>query len=378
MIGTSQVTVRAATKDDTIGIANMLRDEGLSLPPFDKPELVMQHWERLWDDNPYYKEFNESVFYGWVLTDGDSIVGFFGYMPRVYYLHGKKITVQVSTNWGIHKQYRRFAYSLCDAMFNGCANDLKITTTAITQTGKIFSMFQSKRYPDNDFEHAYVIPLRLDKVVKQKFESRVRAGFIPAIGFIARCLNPLLPVVLKSRFLRWNNLLEQITIDALPDDFELFWEQCLEQSTGLIASRSPATMKWVYADVKKEDRKRIFLYRNAATKVIEGYASLILEPVVSYPELKRYKVGDLLFLTDEAKACLLKGLISYALEDRADVLEVHLVASVKQTDIPAYTIQRKTASFPVYFHTTNTELEAFLLEKGSWHFTPYDGDTILG
>lgn len=376
MIDASQIAVRPATKEDTIGIADMLRQEGLSLPPADKPQMVIDHWERLWDHNPYYKEFDVPVFYGWVLTEGSRIVGFFGYMPRVYYLQQKKITLYVSTNWGIHKQYRRFAYSLCDAMFNGFSEHLKLTTTAITQTGKIFSMFQSKRYPDPGFEYAHVVPLRLEKLVKDKF-GKV-SWLYPFAKPFFKLINYVLPVSVMSH-LAWNKKsIQQITIDELPEDFEFFWEACLQHSNGLIASRSISTMKWVYADVKKENRKRIFLYRDPKTQKIEGYASLILEPVVKNPAIKRYKTGDILWLTEQAKQELMKGLIAYAVKDGADVFEVHLVGAIKKEDIPAHSIIRKTASFPVFYHTGNKELELFLSERQNWHFTPYDGDTILG
>lgn len=376
MTSSSHIAVRPATKEDTIGIANMLRDEGLSLPPATNPQMVIDHWERLWDNNPYYKEFDTPVFYGWVLTEGENIHGFFGYMPRVYYLNGKKITVQVSTNWGIHKPYRRFAYSLCDAMFNGFPEDLKITTTAITQTGKIFSMFQSKRYPDPDFEYAYVVPLRIEKLVKHQF---AKFPWLYTLGQpVLKLLNYVLPVSFQSKLI-WNTKkLQQVSIDDLPPEFEQFWEACLQQSKGLIASRSIETMKWIYADIKKENRKHIFLYRNPDDQTIEGYASLILEPVVTNPEIKRYKIGDILWLSEKSKQELLKGLIIYALSNGADVLEVHLAGFIQQKDIPAFTIKRKTASFPVFYHTTNEVLQKILSEKSNWHFTAYDGDTILG
>lgn len=376
MIGSSGVFVRPAVKEDTLAIADMLRDEGLSLPQADKPDLVIKHWERLWDDNPYYKESKEPVFYGWVLIDSDKVVGFFGYMPRVYFLNGKMITVQISTNWAIHKSYRRFAYSLCDAMFNGRAADLKITTTAIEQTGKIFSMFQSKRYPDPDFGYAQVIPLRIEKLLKEKF-TKYRNVFA-VLESPARLINYFLPVSVKSRLI-WNTKeVQQITIENLPQDFQQFWNSYLETSSGLIASRSPEVMKWVYADVKNEHRKRIFVYRNPETNRLEGYSSLILEPVVSNPEIKRYKVGDILYLNETAKNALIKAMIKYSLTDGADVMEVHLVRDISSEDIPVYHVRRKTAAFPVFYHTSDAELSEFLSEKNNWYFTPYDGDTILG
>lgn len=137
-------------------------------------------------------------------------------------------------------------------------------------------------------------------------------------------------------------------------------------------------MKWVYADVKKEDRKRIFLYRSKQNNQILGYASLILEPVVTSPDVKRYKIGDLLALNETAKKEILKQLISYSFYDHADLLEIHLVGNINRNEIPSFNVVRITPSFPVYYHTADKELEQLLSEKKNWEFTPYDGDTILG
>lgn len=371
-----EIIVRAAVKADTIAIADVLRNEGLSLPPANNQQLVIDHWERLWDKNPYYKQMDATVFYGWVLEQGSTIVGFFGYLPRVYYLEQKKVTVYIASNWAILKPFRKFAYLLCDAFFNSYPNQLKLTTTAITPTGKIFSMFKGKQFPDPSMHAAYVIPLRIEKLVKTKFPVS------PVIYSLLRPLllagNFFLPVSFQSRVLWSGGKLTRFMIEDLPADFEQFWLTYLKQTKGLLASRDTETMRWVYADVKKENRKHLFIYRSGNDQSIHGYASLIEEPVVMNPEIKRYKIGDILALSDSAKRKMIRELIRYSLLNGADLLEIHLVGNVNRKDIPSYHIERKTASFPVYYHTQDAELSVLLSNNNNWLLTPYDGDTILG
>ncbi len=376
MSESKEIIVRPAVKEDTIAIADVLRNEGLSLPPESNPQLVIDHWERLWDKNPYYKQFDADVFYGWVLEQGGAIVGFFGYLPRVYYLNQKKITVCIASNWAILKPYRRFAYLLCDAFFNSYPDQLKFTTTAITPTGKIFSMFKGKQFPDPSMRYAYVIPLRVEQLLKTKFS--LSPFLYSLVKPLLLTTNLLLPVSFQSRFRSASKAFIQFNIENLPPDFENFWLRYLQQSKGLLASRDPETMKWVYADVKKENRKRLFIYRSSKDQHILGYASLIQEPVIINANIKRYKIGDLLALSDIVKKKMIRELIRYSLLDGADLLEVHLVGTVSRNDIPSFAIQRETSSFPVYYHTQDQHLSSLLSHKDNWLLTPFDGDTILG
>ncbi|NCU05644.1 MAG: hypothetical protein GXC73_16865 [Chitinophagaceae bacterium] len=371
-----EIVVRAAVKEDTIAIADVLRNEGLSLPPATNPQLVIDHWERLWDNNPYYKQVDADVFYGWVLEQGDTIVGFFGYLPRLYYLDQKKVTVYIASNWAILKPYRKFAYLLCDAFFNSYPDHLKLTTTAIAATGKIFSMFKGKQFPDPTMNVAFVVPLRTEKLVKTKYPNL--SVIFPLLKPFFAVTNFMLPVSFQSRFRRASVRLTQFEIENLPSDFEQFWKRYLQQTMGLLAARDPETMKWVYADVKKEKRKRLFICRSEIDQSIQGYASLIEEPVVLNPEIKRYKIGDLLVLSDLLKKSMITELIRYSLLDGADLLEIHLVGTVSRNDIPYFHTERKTASFPVYYHTQDTQLSMLLSSNKNWILTPYDGDTILG
>lgn len=376
MIDASEIKIRPAVKADTIAVADVLRFVGLTLPPKENTQMVIDHWERLWDNNPSYKEVEEEIFYGWVLEHHDKIVGFFGFFPRVYYLNGKKISIMIATNWGILKPYRSFTSMLCDAFFLTSPNRIKLATTAIIPTGKIYERYGGKRFPDQELNHAFLIPFRLEKMIRFKFAR------LPWLYSFAKPVlllsNYLLPSSFQCRLFWKNRGLTEIKIEDLPDDFEAFWHEYLRQSKGFIASRGAEVMKWVYADIKKENRKRLFIYRSPENNNLLGYASLIIEPVAKDPEIKRYKIGDILALTDEIKKQLIKQLISYAYHDNADLMEIHLVGTITRKDIPTYNILRTTPSFPVYYQTADKELDVFLSDRKNWNFTPYDGDTILG
>lgn len=376
MIEVNDITVRVAGKADTIAIANLLRSLGLSMPAADQEELVLAHWQRLWDHNPAYAEHLEPVVYGWVMEHQQRVVGFFGYFPRIYYLNGEKRSIMIATSWGVLKPYRLFTSLLCDAFFQSYPTRIKLGTTAIVPTGKIFERYGAKRFPAPELNYAFVIPFRLEKLGRFYFSSR--PWLFKIIKPFLQAGNYLLPAAIQCRWLWQQSWLTEISIEELPDDFEKFWQTYLAGTHCMIASRSVATMKWVYADVKNLNRKRLFIYRSPASGELLGYASLVLEPVPKDPALKRYKIGDLVFLNNKAKQQLIKGLICYARIDGADLLEFHLVSSVKRSDIPTFTLQRTTPSFPVYYHTGHPETGDFLTNPANWMFTPYDGDTILG
>lgn len=376
MIEANDISVRVAGKADTIAIANLLRSLGLSMPSANEEEKVLAQWERLWDQNPAYTELPEPVVYGWVMEHQQQVVGFFGYFPRIYYLNKQKLSIMVATSWGVLKPYRLFISLLCDAFFQSYPGRVKLGTTAIVPTGRIFERYGAKRFPAPELNHTFLIPFRLEKLARLQFASR--PWLYKLVNPFLHAGNYLLPSFFQCKWL-WNKQgLTEIGVHELPADFEIFWQTYLQRTPQMVASRSIATMQWVYADVQNLNRKRLFLYRSPGNQELLGYASLVLETIPKAPDIKRYKIGDLVFLNEEVKQQLIRGLIAYARMDGADLLEFHLVSSVQRRDIPTFALKRTTASFPVYYHIEDQEVDHFLSNRNNWMFTPYDGDTILG
>ena len=376
MIHEHDIVIRSAVKEDMIPVSDLLRDLGLSLPPANNPVKIQAHWDRLWNFNPYYLDFNEDVFYGWVMLHRNEVVGFFGTIPRVYFLNGVKIPVAIASNWGVKKEYRKFTNLLCEAFFNSDQGKLKLVTTAIKPTGKIFERFNGKRMPDKQLCEVYMIPFRMEKLAKIKFSKTplLYAIMKPFLLFF----NYFMPWAIKNKFAGRNNNLSEIDINQLPDDFEIFWNEYLAKTKGFIASRSVSIMKWVYSDVKNDSQKKIFLYRSAFDQRIIGYASLIEEPVHNIRDIKRYKIVDLLVLSERNKKEILKELVYYTYRIKADILEVHLPGMIHRKEIPGLNFLRKVPSFPVYFHSTDVQIFHVLDHIENWNISLYDGDTSLG
>lgn len=372
MIDANEISIRPAAKEDMVEVCALLRELGLTLPPAHEVEKVKAHINRMWDNNPYYNEFNGPVFYGWVMMHHNDLVGFFGTVPRIYYLKGEKIPVSIASNWGVKKEYRTFTGMLCDAYFNQNPIALKLVTTAIKPTGKIFERYKGKRAPDTMLDSVYMVPYNIGKLVRLKLKSR-KFSVLSSLSKLA----DILPVWKLQYRYKHDTCLQEVDINDLPKDFDSFWQTYLGNTNGFIASHDMATMKWVYGYGKRELVKKVFVYRDA-TGTISGYASLIDEPIVNDTPLKRYKIGDLLALTPGVKRAMLKALIRHAYDMKADVLEVHVPNTIHKHEIPGFTLKRIVPSFPVFYHSSDDRINVILNEPDNWNLSPYDGDTSLG
>lgn len=372
MIDASEIIIRPAKDEDAIPVCDLLRDLGLTLPPKSEAQKVMAHWRRMWTDNPYYKMYNEPVFYGWVMEHNKQIVGFFGTVPRVYYMKGQRVPVSIASNWGVKKEYRSHTSMLCDAYFNENPIAIKLVTTAIKPTGKIFERYNGKRVPDTSLDSVYIVPFNLPKLMALKFSK----GKLSFIAPLIRLMSAIPVWKLPFRFEKDKGL-EEVDVFNMPADYAAFADSFVKSNNAFMASRDVQSMQWVYGHGKRDLLKKVFVYRNADNK-IAGYASLIDEPIVGDSSFKRYKIGDLVALDAATKTAMLKSLIRYAADMKADVLEVHIPNTIRKEEIPCFTLQRKVPSFPVFYHSSDDRIQEYLQNKNNWFISPYDGDTILG
>lgn len=105
-----------------------------------------------------------------------------------------------------------------------------------------------------------------------------------------------------------------------------------------------------------------------------GYAAILKEPVKD-SEMSRYKIVDLLALTEEVKKELVLYLIRYCYDVGADVLEFHIPGLYTEKDIPVFHLTRKAPAWPYYYHSTVPEINTYFKNPELWTPSPYDGDT---
>lgn len=364
-----EVTIRLAKRDEAVEISDLLNKLGLNLPNEHEVDKINQHWDRLWKNNPYYNHFKEDYLYGWVMVYNEKIVGFFGCIPRIYSINSKVVPVAIASQWGVEKDYRKFTHLLCEKFFNENPISIKLVTTAIKPTGRIFEKYGGLKVPNSELETVYMIPIDLFKLVSYKYKDSFKK-------YIFNFLSYLIPWKLQFKFIGENNNFKEIDVDSIPDEINSFFENKLNKTNGLIALRDSDILKWYYSGGNRELTKKIFIYSKNDT--ILGYASIVEEPIKDNLNLKRYKIIDLLAENSQIKKDILKALIKYSYNKKIDVLEIHHSGMIDKNEIPAIILKRKLPQFPLFYQTTDSKMNEYLKHKDNWNIMPFDGDTCLG
>jgi hypothetical protein len=367
MIDRSDLVIRAAEESDGLEACRLLKRLGLTLP--DTDQEIWQHWKRLWKRNPYYRLFDEQIQYGWVMEHNKRIVGFFGSIPRIYYWNSKPVPVSIASQWGVEKDYRAHTSLLCDEYFKRNACDLKLVTTAIKPTGRIFERYGGKRVPNDDLALVYMIPIGLFKLMGAGVNS-------PFLKSVFRRLNGWWPRMPQYAFIRKNKNIRQIQVDSLPSDLDRFFREDHTNVRGLVAARSTEILRWHAAGGEKKPQKVYFAYSEIDR--IQGYAAISLGAIPDQPDILRVKIIDLIAESKSIRKSLLKELIRYAYRKKADIVEIHHPGFCERSDIPfRVVLKRRHRHFPLFYQVGDGRLKEELSHPKNWNIAPFDGDTSL-
>lgn len=368
MVEEKDIIIRLAKREDAFPVTSLLRRLGLNLPDSNEVEKINNHWNRLWNNNPFYNQFHQECFYGWIMEHNRVIVGFFGCIPRLYVLNSKIVPVAIASQWGVEKEYRTFTHLLCDKFFNDNPISLKLVTTAIKPTGRIFEKYGGYKIPIPEVETVYMVPINLFKLIAYKYEKSI-------IASVFHLFNNIVPWSLQFKLIKKNTNITEVSVDTIPNEIDLFFSNIQSKVSGLIALRKLEILKWFYTGGNRGLKKRIFIYRSKE-KII-GYAAIMEEPIKDIAGLKRYKIIDLIADNSLIKKEIIRELISVSYSDKVDVLEIHHAVMIDRKDIPAFVLKRKLPQFPIFYQTTNLEWEELLKHKINWNLSPFDGDTCL-
>lgn len=360
------VQVRLATHADIEQITGLLSELGL-LQQVDETNL-REKWDRILDSNPFYKYFDEPIVYGWVLTHDEKVVGFFGTIPRVYYLYRQLVGVSIGSQWAVKKEYRKpWVKLLCEKMFYDNPLQHKIATTAIVASGRIYERYGGIHYRGDEFKTTYMIPLNITKLLKHKYKS---------LRPLIQVVGALLPWGLQYKLLKNNPYIQQIEPDNIPEHYNEFWKRYLAKFDGLIAARQADILQWYYGSGVYKGKHRLFIYQDSDNK-IQGFAAILESAVVENPDIKRFKLIDIFTDTDEIQKQMLQAIVRYCYKAGADIVEIQFDA-VKRNDIPFFTIARSLPHNPVYFQSIDKDLQANIGTVVPWKLSPFDGDAALG
>jgi hypothetical protein len=369
MINTENIIARSAKKDERFEIVKLLNRLGLKTVDVNNPTQVNFQWDRNWDKNVSHDFFEDEINYGWVLEYDKKIVGFFGTLKRLYSLNGKLIPVSIASQWAIEKEFRTHTFMLSDKFFNDFPNQLKLVTTAIKPTGRIFEKYNGTKVPMPELGLVYMIPISIKKLASLKIKNTIAKK-------LSLLVLSLIPFKIKYFFIKKDSNLKLVNIENLPSDIDLFFNKVLKNIDGLIAVRNKKIIEWFYAPGVRNLEKKIFVYSLNGSTV--GFCAIMHEPIDEDQDIIRFKIIDLLADNETIKKKMILQVVKYASQNNIDILEIHHPGLVSRNDIGCFNLKREHKNFPFFYHTNDIAMQQLLSNKSFWNIMPFDGDTSLG
>jgi hypothetical protein len=369
MIIKENIIVRLAKKEERFEIVKLLNRLGLKTVDIHNETAVDFQWDRNWDKNVSNEFFKDEIVYGWVLEYDKTIVGFFGTLKRVYTLNGKIIPVAIASQWAVEKEFRTHTYMLSDKFFNTFPNELKLVTTAIKPTGRIFEKYNGTKVPMPELAEVYMIPISLKKLVSLKVKNKIAKNIVSfALSFV--------PFKLKYACIKNDENFKLISLENLPQDVDLFFDGILKNNKGLVAVRNKKILEWFYKPGVRKLEKKLFTYTQNGNTL--GFCSIMQEPIDEHPNVVRYKIIDLLANNEAIKQTMILQIAKFAYKNNIDIVEIHHAGLISKEDIKCFHLKRTYTNFPFFYQTNDENLQQLLSVKSCWNIMPFDGDTSLG
>jgi hypothetical protein len=363
----SRGTIRPARLDDGLQASAFL--EGLGLVQPQGESAILDHWKRIWADNPSLGQGGEKLPLGVVLEDeAGNIQGFFGNVARVYRLGDKRLIAGCATQWGVAKDWRTETRRLAKAYCEQPGADLLLVTTAKRAASRLFL--------ENDY--VAVPQPHLDKVLYWVTDAQ---GFLGSAfkrkgwpGWLAALGAPLLSLAAwLKRKARARHPVQRLKLDELGPATDALFAAKVQEGTCLLAERDAVTQRWSYA---RPAETSILAVADGTGRML-GQLSLMQDDTPSIG-LKRKKVIDLVVLQDDPSVIesLLAEALRIAKNEGDHVLEVvGLPMGLRLRFLELGAMERAFISWPAYVKVQTPGLD--LSAESLWHLTGYDGDATL-
>jgi hypothetical protein len=361
------IEMREARFQEYDAIAALEVAQGLESKP-------AEEWRRLWTGNPCYESIGPRWPIGWVLEDGDRIVGCLTNIPLSYSFRGRKLLVAAGRGWTVEDKYRGYALLLMNEYFSQENVDLFLTNTVNGNAANAFSTFGSLRVPVGDWNHAaFAITDH-----RGFAESALRIKGIPLAGILSYPAG--MALALKDRLTAKEIPKSDIDISLIRDfdqRFDTFWEILNHRSEALVADRSREVLKWHFAAAL--DSNRLWILTAARQGNLDAYAIFQRCDKPQYG-LKRMRMVDFQACDWEDQYCAALMRRAYD-ECRAQGIHVleHVGCNLGKTRIFDQSAPHRRAlpSWSFFYSTPNPELAKLLAQPSAWAPSSYDADASL-
>jgi len=361
------IELREARFQDYDAIAALEASQGLLHKP-------VEEWRHLWTGNPAYEEIGPRWPIGWVLEDGDRIVGCLTNIPLFYSFRGRKLLVASGRGWTVDDQYRGYALMLMNEYFSQENVDLFLTNTVNGNAANAFSTFGSLRVPVGDWTSAAFAITQYRGFA----ESALRIKGVPLPNVLSYPV--ALALSIKDRIASKAIPRSDIDISLIKDfdqRFDTFWEVLQNRSEALVAVRSRETLKWHFSP--SQESGRLWIMTASRNGNLDAYAVFQRRDEPKYG-LKRMRMVDFQACDwhDQYCAAIMRRAYYECQAQGIHVLE-HVGCDLEKTRIfdECAPYRRKLPSWSFFYSAKDEELANLLTHADAWAPSSYDADASL-
>jgi hypothetical protein len=364
---THKVQLREARFQDYKAIAALEESQGLASKPFDE-------WRRMWAGNPAYEELGPRWPIGWVLEDGDRIVGCLTNIPLAYTFRGRKLLGAAGRGWAVDDQYRGYAPLLMDEQLNQENVDLFVNNTVNGNAADAFHTFGFSQVPVGDWTAAAFT------ITEHRgfAESALRIKKVPGAALLSYPAG--LALLVKDKVTRVSIPKTDIPVMLTRDfdqRFDMFWDLLNGRGQALLAVRSRDALKWHFGPYIDQDK--LWVLTASRSGNIDAYAVFQRRDEPRYG-LKRMRMVDFQACDwqDQYCAALMQRAFEECAKQGIHVLEL-VGCGLEKTRIfdQSAPYRRELPGWCFYYMTQNAALKEELTFADAWEPSSYDGDASL-
>lgn len=321
----------------------------------------------------------QSCLQGIVLVDDDRVVGFQGVVLRELYINTKPIFAYEMGVLGIEKKYRLYAPLLTGMLYAQKQVFAFYGNTSSLAASRMYKIARFKDGPESCARIRYSVnswgcflPIAISKTRWKRLSSSCLLPlFGSVIGAIYRIFKRLPPLQSKTNM----KVLKRIDQDLFSD----FWNHYIENNKGLVASRAPEILEWLFAkEVEKENN--CILGRFDRERLV-GYI-VLRQTKMPNSDAKRFFVADWIAINNDKAilADLLRDGSLFCESQGGVVFEILGYPSSYQGLISRYLpFSRKIAANSFQFKTTDEFEDDFFRDQADsgWFWGAMDADRCV-
>lgn len=264
------------------------------------------HW---WDYNPAY---SRDIPRGWVIRDGDRIVGFLGNIPSLFRLEGRDIIAYNSTTWRVLPAYRAHSLQLIMRLIVASRDSILFETTPNNTVVGILEGLGFELIPGDDRERSYAFTS-----LEKRIQARLELG--PTLRPVLRLITVLFSRIPSLRIGKVNSEsgLKVRRLDRTDAGFDQLWERTKDQYQGTNV-RTARILGWYCFNSPYRKKELFGCYRNDQ---LIGYAICLINKATRLGVLECLDLwtesGD-----GEATKALLLAAKEFARRQRCGIMSV--------------------------------------------------------